>query len=95
MEKIGQLEEEVAEKDEKVEAAMQELETQQSELAAKDHLIQNLHQDLHRVSLYPSHTHTPQSSTLTYISTFPTVLSPFRSKSSLSKTIHFFYLIVA
>ena len=58
MEKIGQLEEEVAEKDEKVEAAMQELETQQSELAAKDHLIQNLHQDLHRVSLYPSHTHT-------------------------------------
>lgn len=60
VEKIGQLEQEVAEKDEKVEAAMQELETQHSELAAKDHLIQSLHQDLHRVSLHstlpcPSH----------------------------------------
>ena len=64
MEKIGQLEQEVAEKDEKVEAVVQELELQHSELAAKDHLIQSLHQDLHRVSLPPPHTHTLTSSSV-------------------------------
>lgn len=37
------------EKNQKVEAAMQKVESHQSELAAKDHLIQNLHQDLYQI----------------------------------------------
>lgn len=37
------------EKNQKVEAAMQKVESHQSDLAAKDHLIQNLHQDLYQV----------------------------------------------
>lgn len=93
VEKIGQLEHEVAEKDVKVEAAMQELELQQSELAAKDHLIQSLHQDLHRVSILPSLSHALHQSGPWH--TFPNAASftHIHTYFSLSHSRYFHFLL--
>lgn len=47
---MTELEGEVAEKEERLEEVMQELETRHSQLRDKDHQISSLHNDLNRVS---------------------------------------------
>lgn len=48
---MTELEGEVAEREERLEEVMQELETRHSQLRDKDHQISSLHNDLNRVSV--------------------------------------------